>query len=46
MDDFDYFQIEETAGFDFAEASYDGLFDEVEDDEQTFNSFLKSNYDY
>jgi len=45
MDDFDDFQIEEISGFDFAEASFDGLFDE-ETEEQSFNSFLKSNYDY
>jgi hypothetical protein len=44
MDDFDDFQIEEISGFDFAEASFDGLFDEDED--QAFNTFLKSNYDY
>lgn len=45
MDDFDDFQVEETSGFDFAEASFDGFFDE-EDEDQTLNSFLKSNYDY
>jgi len=45
MDDFDDFQVEETSGFDFAEASFDGFLDE-EDEDQTFNSFLKSNYDY
>lgn len=44
MDDFDDFQIEEISGFDFAEASFDGLFEE--DDEQPFNSLSKSNYDY
>jgi hypothetical protein len=46
MNTFDDFQIEESDGFDFAEASYDGLFDEVEDEEKSFNSFLNSNYDY
>ena len=45
MDDFDDFQIEEISGFDFAEASFDGLFDE-DDEDKTFNSFLKGNYDY
>ena len=45
MNDFDDFQIEESDGFDFAEAEFDGLFDE-EDDTQSFNSFLNSNYDY
>ena len=46
MDDFDDIQIEESAGFDFAEQSYDGLFDEEENDSKTFDSFLNSNYDY
>ncbi len=45
MDDFDDFQIEEISGFDFAEASFDGFFEE-DDQDQSFNSFLKSNYDY
>ena len=45
MDDFDDFQIEEISGFDFAEASFEGLFDD-EDEDKTFNSFLKGNYDY
>lgn len=45
MGDFDDFQIEEIFGFDFAEASFDGLFDE-DDEDQSYNSFLKSNYDY
>lgn len=45
MDDFDDFEVEETSGFDFAEASFDGFF-EKDDQDQSFNSFLKSNYDY
>lgn len=45
MNNFDDIQIEESAGFDFAEADLDDLFDE-DDDNQTFNSFLNSNYDY
>lgn len=45
MDSFDDFQIEETDGFDFAEAYYDGLFEE-ESDEKSFSNFLNSNYDY
>lgn len=45
MDDFDDFQIEEVSGFDFVDTSYDDLFDEGTED-QSFNSFLKSNYDY
>ena len=45
MDDFDDFQIEEISGFDFAETSFDVFLDE-EDEEQSFNSFLNSNYDY
>ena len=45
MDTFDDFQIEEINGFDFAEASYDGLFDE-EDDTKSFDAFLNSNWDF
>ena len=45
MNDFDDFQIENFNGFDFAEAEFDGLFEE-EDDSQSFNSFLNSNIDY
>ena len=45
MDDFDDFQIEEMTGFDFVEASFDGFFGE-DDEDQSFNTFLKSNYDY
>ena len=32
--------------FDFAEQSYDGLFDEEENNSKTFDAFLNSNYDY
>ena len=46
MDCFDDIQIEESVGFDFAEACYDGLFDEEENNSKTFDSFLNSNYDY
>lgn len=46
MDSFDDYQIEDLSGFDFAEASYDGLFDEDENGKKTFNDFLNSNYDY
>ena len=45
MDHFDDIQIEETVGFDFIEEELNGLFDEDEDT-QTFNDFLNSNYDY
>lgn len=45
MDDFDDFQIEEISGFDFAEASFEGLFEE-DDEDLSFTNFLKSNYDY
>ena len=45
MNHFDDIQIEESVGFDFTEADLDGLFDEDEDT-QTFNAFLNSNYDY
>jgi hypothetical protein len=46
MDSFDDIQIEESVGFDFAEQSYDGLFDEEETNPKTFDAFLNSNYDY
>ena len=46
MDSFDDIQIEESVGFDFAEQSYDGLFDEEENNSKTFDAFLNSNYDY
>lgn len=46
MNDFDDLQIEETIGFDFAEASYDGFFDEIEDEDKTFNAFLNNNLDF
>jgi hypothetical protein len=45
MDDFDDLQMEEISGFDFAEASFDGIFEE-DDEEQLLNSFLKGNCDY
>jgi hypothetical protein len=45
MNNFDDFQIEESIDFDFVEASYDGIFDEDEDD-RTFNAFLASNWDF
>ena len=46
MNEFDDIQIEEISGFDFAEACFDGLFADDEDDSQSFNSFLNSNIDY
>ena len=46
MDHFDDIQIEESSSFDFHEADLDGLFDEEEEDAQSFNSFLNSNIDY
>jgi len=45
MNHFDDIQIEESAGFDFQEADLEDLFDE-DDDTQTFNAFLNSNYDF
>lgn len=45
MNHFDDIQIEESAGFDFAEEDLDILFDE-NDDSQSFNSYLNSNIDY
>jgi hypothetical protein len=44
MDYFDDIQIEESDGFDFSDSDLDDLFEE-DDDTQTFNSFLNSNYD-
>lgn len=46
MTSFDDFQIEESAGFDFAEAYYDGLFEEEDSDDKSFNTFLNSNHDF
>jgi len=46
MDTFDDIQIEESVGFDFAEACYDGLFDEEENDSKNFNSKLNSDFDF
>lgn len=46
MNHFDDYQIEDLSNFDFNEASYDGLFDEEDNDDKTFNAFLNSNYDY
>jgi hypothetical protein len=45
MDHFDDIQIEEMSSFDFAEASFDGLFEETDDD-QSFSQFMNSNYEY
>ena len=46
MDLFDDYQIEDLSSFDFAEASYDGLFDEEENSDKTFDKYLNSTYDY
>ena len=46
MNHFDDIQIEESAGFDFAEADLDSLFDEEDEDAKSFNSYLNSNIDY
>jgi hypothetical protein len=45
MDHFDDIQIEELENFDFAEASFDDLF-EQNDDGKSFNAFLNSNWDF
>lgn len=45
MDHFDDVQIEEFSSFDFVEEMNEGLFEEEEND-KSFNSFLKSNWDY
>jgi len=39
MDDFDDLQIEEISGFDFAETSFDGFFEE-DDQDQSFIQIL------
>jgi len=45
MDSFDDIQIEEFSSFDFVEEMNEGLFDE-EDDDKSFDAFLKSNFDF
>jgi hypothetical protein len=46
MDHFDDVQIEEFSSFDFVEEMNEGLFDEDDNNDKTFNSFLNSNTDY
>jgi hypothetical protein len=46
MDHFDDVQVEEFSSFDFVEEMNEGLFDEEENNDKSFNSFLNSNYDY
>lgn len=46
MNHFDDIQIEESFGFDFQEADLDGIFDEEDEDSQSFKSYLNSNTDY
>ena len=46
MDHFDDVQVEEFSSFDFIEEMNEGLFDEEENNDKSFNSFLNSNYDY
>ena len=45
MDHFDDVQIEEFSSFDFVEEMNEGLFEE-EDNSKSFDSFLKSNWDF
>ena len=45
MDHFDDIQIEDFSSFDFVEEMNEGLFDE-EDDDKSFDAFLKSNFDF
>lgn len=45
MNHFDDFQIEDFSQFDFVEEMNEGLFDE-DDDEKSFEQFLKSNIDF
>ena len=46
MDHFDDVQVEEFSSFDFVEEMNEGHFDEDDNNDKTFNSFLNSNYDY
>jgi hypothetical protein len=46
MDHFDDVQVEEFSSFDFVEEMNEGLFDEEETNDKSFNSFMNSNYDY
>ena len=45
MDSFDDLQIEEFSSFDFVEEMNEGLFEE-EDNDKSFDAFLKSNWDF
>ena len=45
MDSFDDIQIEDFSSFDFVEEMNEGLFDE-EDNDKSFDAFLKSNFDF
>ncbi len=46
MDNFDDLSIEDGLMFDFVEEMNEGLFDEDDNNDKTFNSFLNSNTDY
>jgi hypothetical protein len=46
MDHFDDVQIEEFSSFDFVEEMNEDLFDEDDNNDKTFNSFLNSKTDY
>ena len=46
MDHFDDIQIEELENFDFAESYFDDLFEQVDEDDKSFNAFLNSNWDF
>jgi hypothetical protein len=46
MDYFDDAQVEEFSSFDFVEGMNEGLFDEEENSDKSFNTYLNSNYDY
>jgi hypothetical protein len=45
MDHFDDIQVEDFSSFDFVEEMNEGLFEEEEND-KSFDSFLKSNWDF
>jgi len=46
MDSFDDIQIEDFSSFDFVEEMNEGIFEEEEDDEKSFNTLLNSNFDF
>jgi hypothetical protein len=46
MDAFDDLQVEEFSSFDFVEEMNEGLFEEDDSNDKSFEAFLKSNWDF